>query len=400
MALRKNGVLYQHHGGLFPMTARRLVTLRLLAAMLPLVMGAPALPVYAAETGAASQPQPAPPPEAVAGALNGGPGVAALTAYFESWSAPQDVVARAAMMIEAIKARSRTESPEKLLAALDRINGAATNALDISRVLRLSVEPDFVPQRAVTALDFGFREMPVAPGFESVVQGDPRLQGSLASLRQPGEQGLLADGIAGIRRIAIPVSGPGPYRIVLMSRDMGNAELTRAAFGGMVRVNGAPYFVRGADPSQWLNMATLSNRGPALVGASFDGRSSLVMGRPDANQLAQGAGQQGAALIINGVPVEGQLLIELIGQGNTFLTALLIEIADQPSNFVLSPEALAQLVPFDLRQALEAELQAFLAAALEQFNPAAGGPQPPGPPVRLNELNTPVFPSDTSASPG
>jgi hypothetical protein len=103
--------------------------------------------------------------------------------------------------------------------------------------------------------------------------------------------------------------------------------------------------------------------------------------------------QQGGALVIEAHAVNGQIDIRLPGDVPTFLTALMVERSDQPSEFVLSPAARDALLPIDTQLAIEAEVQALAAALLEEVAPAAG---PDGQP---NDLPEPVFQSELTASP-
>ena len=365
------------------MTAVRKLARLLVAAVLFFV----AVPAGAADP---------PPRNALFGVLNGNAeGMLALAAYFNGSATPPEVVQRARQIVEALRSRGSRDDPQTLVQALDRMTEAARAALNAAQVMSLVVDPSFVPQDAVAAFDFGPADTPAADGFERVAPGDARLGGTMDALRRPDERGMPADGIAGIRRIAFEVPGgdPGPYRILLATRELGEKQASNAFFGAELRVNGVPGVVRGQEPSEWVDLALLTNDGGTFVRSRAEDNGPFRIGEFDASQLAQFGSQGGGAVLIETYAVDGRIEIELPGPGPTYLTGMLAERSDRPSMLVLSPAARAMLLPLDQRLALEAEIQALVAQLLAEIAPAAGPNTP------FFDLPPPVFLSDASATP-
>jgi hypothetical protein len=151
--------------------------------------------------------------------------------------------------------------------------------------------------------------------------------------------------------------------------------------------------VRGGPPSQWLDLALLTNEGGAFARTGAGETDPFRTSEFGPAQLGELPRQGGGALLIETYAVDGRIEIELPGPGLTYLTGMLAERSDQPSALVLSAAARAMLLPLELRLALEAEIQALAAQLLAEIAPAAG------PTLPLFELPPPVFLSDASATP-
>ncbi len=334
-------------------------------------------------------PQPPPPAPVLDGARTGAaPGLVALHAWFGPGVDPHEVVRRAVQLIGLLHpagAAGGTPDAAAMLQALDRVTQMARGALDRTHVLKLSVDPAFVPRRSLAAFDFGGKGDQPAPGFVRVAAGDPRLTGQLAARRTEAATGVLRDGVSGIHTIDIPVSGAGPFRIVLMTKAVGDAAHTAASFGHIVTANDVPSEVMGSHPDEWMDDAT-------LAGAGASGASSRA--------------EKGGAVVIEVMPVNGKIHIELAPMGGvpTYLAGLLVENAHGPGDLRLGQKARQALTPIEERLAMEAQIDAAAAAALQaagalaalqNIAPAAGPVQRAVVPL---DLPPPVFQNTDQAS--
>jgi hypothetical protein len=364
----------------------------MLVALVPALLLAAAAPAHAQDSNDVGAPQPS--RDAVMGALNGGgAGLDVLRSYFNGGAPPKDLVGRVDRLISALRDRIGTNDTQTLLAALDRVVQEARASLDAAHVIQLVVDPTFVPTGALVGLDFGPAGAPPAPGFERVTPGDPRLGGELTTQQVSGEGGIQADGISGLKSIKFKVPGDdaGPYRILLATRNLPNPDFRNSFFGQRIEVNGVVSEVRGQLPAEWLGFGMLGEPSGGVLGTAAEG-DMLRTGTFGPSQFDEAARQQGGAIMIETYAVNGEIDIQLPSEVPTFLTALIVERADRPSELVLTPEARDAILPLDARLAIEAEIQALAAALLEEIAPAAG-------PERPSDLPEPVFQSELTASP-
>ena len=363
-----------------------------------------AAPVFsqtsAPETSDAPAPAAAVSSELVERALAGDPGAFTEIRQFLAGSgvkSAEEITRRTTQLIAQIGRQKAGVSPEALLRVIDRIASDSINLVSGSQVVRLGVDNDFVPTRALIAWDFGPPDGNVAPGFERILPNDGRIGGAaLDGLRRPAESELLNDGIAGVERIEADLPD-GEYRIILMTQNLGDRRLMSNPFGSEVVVNGTSLNVSQPDPDQWLQNAVLSNRGlqdvagrvpqPGSPGAGF-GVSNL-----DSFDPALFRRQFGGAIIVTATARGGKLIIELKGFRNarSYLTGLMIEPVEQTSELLLSEEAVQALVPSELRLALEENILAAAADVLADLDPAAGDPE-------LVELPEPILDPEELAS--
>ena len=353
-----------------------------IAAVAAAACGGPAVaqtsqPQSAATTPGADGAQPGAPREAVINALTATrESIAALNQYLTGGGAtPEDVTQRATQLIESLSQQRGVTKPEELLKAIDRVTALASRSIAKAEVIQLAVETGFRPRRGALAFDFGPPDGPVHQGFERIVPGDSRVKGSaLSALRRPAESDLLSDGLAGVERIEIPVRD-GSYRIVLMTQNLGEQQLSSSPFGVQIRVNGIPVLVSGSRPAEWRSEAMLTNSGVDLVGSSGRRAGGFLTGNIGDRARALAVSQQGGAIVLEARSDQKKIVVEFIGAKDTrsYLTGMMIEPADETSDLVLSPEAQRALVPLDVRLALEARIVAAAATVIEQIAPPEAG---------------------------
>ncbi len=307
---------------------------------------------------------------------------------------PEDVARRATALISQIGARRAGVGTETLLRVIDRVASDAIGMVAGSQIVRLAVDKDYVPRNAVLAWDFGSADTGASRGFEKVRPGDPRIGGAdLSALRRPGDDNVLQDGITGVERIEADVPD-GDYRIILMTQNLGDSALMANPFGSEIVLNGVSVPVSQPNPTNWVPGSVFSNRGVQAVGSQGGpvGTQGFTTGNlGEFNQTIQR--QQGGAIILNARARGGKLIIELKGFQNarSYLTGLVVEPANQPSDLILSREAFQVLTPVEVRLALEENILASAANVLAQVNPAEGDPE-------LVELPEPILDPEENAS--
>lgn len=274
-----------------------------------------------------------------------------------------DVVRRSRGLLKALRDRRDRVAPEAYLDAVRRIAGLASRALATTPVIGLAVIGSRRPQNAAAALDFGSPGRPVMPGFERVAPGDSRIEGQVESLRSGNVGPLLSEGLSGISKIKLPL-GPGEYRIILISGKSGGGKAGRFPFGRELRVNGVPVRIDGAGDGRWHYDALL------LGGDAASGDADSLP--EDGAQLF--ARQQAGALVLEAKTEVNELVVEFTGLDGapTYLTGLLVERLDGPSNILLSRSAREAIVPLRQRLELEADLLEEAARAVEGIAPALG----------------------------
>ena len=91
----------------------------------------------------------------------------------------EQVTQRATALIAQIGREKGAASTDSLLGVIDQIASNAINQVAGSQIVRIGVDSDFVPGRAVVAWDFGPADGTVAPGFERVLPNDERIGGAI-----------------------------------------------------------------------------------------------------------------------------------------------------------------------------------------------------------------------------
>jgi len=315
------------------------------------------------------------PPAVLANILTGVGGAAVLDRFLRGDGAPPATVARrAAAVIRQLGAQRDRLKPEDLLGAVDRVVHVAARSLSYASVMRMAVAENYRPRNAVLAWDFGPAGGRVTPGFERIKPGDPRIAGdAMAGVAASGQNTLLKDGIAGLRRIKLNLA-QGKYRIILRTQNAGDPALARLPFGREVSINGMTLIVNGDGPGSWLDNALLSDSGVRLAGGGFDRVGGFLTGAVDDEASSLYQAQQGAAIVLEGATRDGQLVIELgnFGGARSYVTGMIIEAPDRLSDLILSRNALNHVIPLDIRVALETEILLVAAESVQGIAPAAG----------------------------
>lgn len=352
------------------------------------------------ETPAKQDPAPVVPAELIEQALAGDKdAIAALAAFLRGTGtkSPEQITQRATALIAQIGREKAGASNESLLSVIDQLASAAINFVSGSQIVRMGVDRNFVPDRAILAWDFGPADGSVSPGFERVLPNDDRIGGAaLDGLRRPDDTQLLSDGIAGVERIEANVPD-GEYRIILMTQNLGDGKLMSNPFGSEIVVNGNAQSVTQPSPDDWEGDAVLSNRGAQNISGQVPpggAAKGFIAGNLDNFDPPALQRQQGGAIIITATARGGKLIIELKGFGGdarSYLTGLMVEPAEETSDLVLSREAVAALAPPELRLALEENILAAAADVLADVDPAQGDPE-------LVELPEPILDPEELAS--
>jgi len=326
--------------------------------------------------------------------IAGDPSAAADVRAYLATGGEEDIVVRAKDLIAQIGARKSQLGTDELLQTIDRLASQAINMVSGSQMIRMGIDQNYVPTTAVLALDFGPLDGDVAPGFERVPPGDPRIGGvDIDGLRRPSESALLNDGITGIQRIEVDLPD-GEYRVILMTQDLGDRSLIANPFGTEIAVNGVGQSLAQPSPDFWVPGGLLTNNGgSSLLSQASAGPGSFLTGDLAPQDISAIQRQQGGALVINAVVRNGKLIIELDGFQNaqSYLTGLIVEPVAETSELVLSREASRTQRAPELRLALEEEILAAAAEVLADLDPAEGDPE-------LVELPEPILDPEELAS--
>lgn len=357
------------------------------AAGIPTIQAQTQNPPPAAQT----EPAPAVPSDVIEQALAGDKdALAALMVFLRGTGAksPEQITRRATALIAQIGREKAGASTENLLSVIDQIASNAINLVSGAQIVRLGVDTDFVPGKALIAWDFGPADGTVAPGFERVLPNDDRIGGAeLDGLRRPADSQLLNDGIVGVERIEANVPD-GEYRIILMTQNLGDRQLMSSPFGNEIVVNGNAQNISQPSADDWGDNAVLSNRGVQNISGQLPpgAANGFIAGNLDNFNPAGFQNQQGGAIIITAVARGGKLIIELKGFNNarSYLTGLMVEPVAETSDLILSRAAVETLVPPQLRLALEESILAAAADVLVDIDPAQGDPE-------LVELPEPIL---------
>jgi hypothetical protein len=316
-----------------------------------------------------------PSPAILERALAGQRGMPDLDQYLRGDGATSDVVARrATTLLRALGANRDRMRPQDLLNAVDTVTHVAARSLAYVPVMHLAIDKDYRPSSAVLAWDFGPADAPVMPGFERVAPDDSRISGiGVAALGRADENALLTDGVAGIRRISLGLPD-GKYRVILMTQNFGVDSLVRHPFGQEIRINGVPLIVMRHGPPRWLHYALLAHNRAVSASGGLKRVRGYGAGDVGARVKTLLPAQAGGGIVVEGAAVQGKMTIELRGFDNTqsYLTGLIVEPLNQPSDLVLSDAALNRIMPLELRIALETEILLVAGEIVQGIAPAAG----------------------------
>ncbi|MEX0921672.1 MAG: hypothetical protein WD489_04600 [Rhodovibrionaceae bacterium] len=299
----------------------------------------------------------------------GGPAAeAAIQEYLSSGNpSPEQVSRRAVALSRAIALDPRlAENDEALFDRSLLIADYVSRALCAPRLLRLDIDPDYIPPLGTLAYDLGGAGTPEAQGF---VVSTP-WQNELAfaeSLDMVREGALLRDLIAGVERIDLEVPN-GEYRVILTT----SADLVgQAPFGTVLTVNGESYLVGRSSEQEWWDR----------------GRLRVPNGGTGVATVPEIAGTGGAIVVTTQV-TNGKLSLGFnsgSSQTGGAVSGILIEPASAPSSLVL--ENLAQNLDFNYEDCLDLELLTQTAMAQVLLNPALG---PLGEPITRGDGLTEV----------
>ena len=105
---------------------------------------------------------------------------------------PEAVAQRASALIAQIGRQKQDASTNSLLSVIDQIASNAINLVSGAQIVRIGVDNEFVPTRALIAWDFGPADGAIAPGFERILPNDGRIGGAaLDGLRRPSDSEML-----------------------------------------------------------------------------------------------------------------------------------------------------------------------------------------------------------------
>jgi hypothetical protein len=315
------------------------------------------------------------PPAVLASTLTGAGGTAFIDRFLRGDGAPAaEVAQRAAALIGHLGAQRGRLMPGELLGAVDRVVHVAARSMSYASVMRLAVANNYRPENAVLAWDFGPAAGKTMPGFERILPDDKRIGGSdITAHLQATQNPLLTDGISGLRKIELDLAD-GNYRIILMTQHLGTPNLARLPFGREVKINGMTLIVNGEGPANWLDRALLARSAVRLASGAFDQAGGFLTGDLDGEAGTLYPAQQGGAIVLEGAAHNGKMVIELgnFGNENSYLTGLIVEPPDRLSDLILSRNALNNVIPLDVRIALETELLLVAAETVQGIAPAAG----------------------------
>lgn len=313
---------------------------------------------------------------------------------------PEAITRRATQLITQLgKMKTDAKSAAALLKVVDHVASSAINMVSGAQIIRIGIDKNYVPSKAVLAWSFGTPDSKAPAGFDKVLPGDPRIAGAkLDALRRPSDNDLLNGGISGIERIETNMPD-GKYRIILLTQNLGDRKMMSNPFGSEVVVNGSALPVNQPDDDEWVNNAVLTNRGTGVLDASTGGGAAgattdgFLSGNLSANDNALSQSQQGGAIIVPVTVRNGKLVVELKGLGNarSYLTGMMVEPAKDTSDLVMSHEALSTVAPPEMRLALEENILTAAANVLANLAPAAGNPA-------LVDLPAPILNPQENAS--
>jgi hypothetical protein len=213
---------------------------------------------------------------------------------------------------------------------------------------------------------------------------DSRLAGATTrGVHRPGENGLISDGIIGVRRFTTPMEN-GVHRILLITDDGGDEATLRSPLGSGLIVNGKRIELGDHPSSDWLPEAVLRNPQSPLAVTETE-----VNGVPFVSQRA-------GALMVEAEITNGRLEIELQQPGgsgrNSYLVGLVAAPIAQGDVVGRYFDASQAVLDTDQCLALEELIDGAVAELVEAVAPAAG-------PQEVQDLPDAVFEDGEAASP-
>ena len=256
---------------------------------------------------------------------------------------------RAVAVIYELRSYSEVVPPAQLLAAADTVMDVAGRLVCPAQVVCIEVRGDYQLPPGAVGFDFGGPDTPLLPGFERVSASDPRIIGrDISEVQRPGGHALMHDGISGIQEMHFDLP-PGEYRAIFVTDSNGTANLERAPFGEVIYANGFDYNVPPSEPSLWPFIAWFGERNPG--NSHTGGALQIRVDSPDGNMdITMGFSSDDS--------------------WQSYLTAVVFEDVNAPTNLGATEEANTQLVPPE--QCLF--LDVLVADLLQGVTPAAGTP--------------------------
>ncbi len=262
---------------------------------------------------------------------------------------------RALSVIYELRNYSEVVPPDQLLAAADTVMDVASRLVCPAQIVCIEVRDDFRPAPGAIAFDFGGPDTPLREGFQRITAADPRISGrNIQEITRPGGHSLMHDGLSGVENITVDVPA-GEYRVIFVTDSNGTRNLERAPFGQIIYINDFDYNVPVSEPSLWPYIVWFGPRNPSNshTGGALQVRADAPTGQMDITMsFASAAGGP-----------DGD-------DWDTYITALVLEDVNMPTDLGATQEATTQLVPPE--QCLF--LDVLVADLLQGLAPAAGTP--------------------------
>jgi hypothetical protein len=284
--------------------------------------------------------------QALQGAISGTPqGLAILRAWLgQAGGKAKQTADRAVALIRALH-NAKIVDAASLPEVADRIAQTADKILQQVHIYKASIEKEVSLGEGRLGFVFQSPDIAVPAGFTAILPRDPRLRGvDLKALQSPVKAPILRAGIVGVQSVTLAVPN-GNYRLILVTSDMGVANLDRSPFGTTVRVNDRTYEVAATDPEAW--------RYEAVIGSGGGGAAT------------------GGVLILAAAVRDGTLKVSFLNPaGETFISGLILEPLAQRSIVAGVADDDADIVVAD------ASIEEAVGSLLSEITTAAGPQQP------------------------
>ncbi|MBI3452386.1 MAG: hypothetical protein HY057_06055 [Rhodospirillales bacterium] len=330
------------------------------------------------------------PETAIIGALAGTPaGMELVTRFINAGGAnSQEITRRAVALLQVLRERAGEFNPEAMRNAAGRIYDRAAQSANSVQIARLAVERNYQPPPGSVALDFGPPDSRLAAGFQKVTPGDERVEGAgLRALNRPSDCEVCAAGIVGVERVKVPVTGNGPFRVILMTDNIGERDVALTPFGNEVVINGISHQIAENPPDQWAQQAYLAtnNAYSARGGSAPDGSDtqqprgldSYLISAPPPRSSLYGETTAGGVVFEVDRAENGFVTIELRqsvrrDDRRSYLTGLIIEPTETPSSFGVTTDSIRAVASLDSALTQTSALALAVANLIEAVATEAG----------------------------
>jgi hypothetical protein len=313
------------------------------AVIAPAAAATPAAAVKAVEAPVITEEVP---PAVLQGLLSGTPeGSERVRSYLVGKKLEARLVSdRSVAIIGALRKLPAGQDSQQFLALSSRVSEIAKAIFQTSSITKVTIDKTYRPGPGDRAWKFGPPDAEAPPGFEKVTPTDPRLKGvNMRGIHRPGSDPLTTSGIMGVRNFASELRN-GPWRVIMITDDLGESKTALSPFGQAVKVNATEVSLLQEDPSQWLEHAVLSNKeikapsGPKAPELGLGVKDTVVAHQSDSggggDQSGAGSTTAGALMLqtqvnenrlgINWVPPSNR------GDQDTYVVAIIAEPADKP----------------------------------------------------------------------